>query len=232
MPGTMATVRQLLERWQAACGGAGATAAEPEATAAGRDLLGRWAQPHRAYHGTGHLTAVLDVIDAHAAAATHPDRVRLAAWWHDAVYDPRAAGDANERASAQLAEATLAALGVPDETCRDVARLVLLTAGHRAAPDDPDGALLCDADLAVLAWPPDRYDRYAAAVRAEYGHVPDEAFRIGRALVLRGLLALPELYRVPALRAAWAQRARANLERELAALTAGAGASDGATRPR
>jgi predicted metal-dependent HD superfamily phosphohydrolase len=215
---TMGRVTVLLERWRAACRGAGATAPGPAIDAVEGSLRRRWSEPHRHYHDVAHLTAVLDVIDAHAHAARVPDRVRLAAWWHDAVYDPRATGDANERASAELAGRVLGALGVPTN---EIVRLVLVTAGHDPAPGDADGALLCDADLAVLARPPAEYDAYAAAVRREYPHVPDDAFRAGRVAVLRRLLALPQLYRVPELHAAWEPRARANLSRELDARASG-----------
>jgi predicted metal-dependent HD superfamily phosphohydrolase len=210
-------VDELLTRWVAAARGAGATAGEADLRGAGAALLARWAEPHRHYHTRAHLRAVLDAVDAAASHAPRPDRVRLAAWWHDAVYDPRAAGNANERDSAALAERTLAGLGVPAPVAADVARLVLVTADHKAA--DPDAALLCDADLAVLAADPAGYRAYAAAVRREYAHVPDPAFRAGRAAVLRRLLDLPALYRLPHLRAAWEDRARANLTRELADLT-------------
>ncbi|MGC4804001.1 HD domain-containing protein [Micromonospora sp. DT233] len=192
---------------------------EPASTAAGAGLVSRWREPHRHYHTIGHLTAVLDVVDAYAALVARPDLVRLAAWCHDAVYDPRAAGDANERDSADLAGALLRDLGLPAGAVAEVRRLVLLTAGHAVTAGDRDGALLCDADLAVLAGPPEEYDRYAAAVRREYAHVPEPEFRAGRARVLRGLLALPALYRLPALVARWEHPARANLHRELSALT-------------
>ena len=205
----------LVDRFRAAARAAGATVPGAELDAAAEGLLGRWSEPHRQYHAVTHLTAVLEVVDRHAALAPHPERVRLAAWTHDAVYDPRAPGDANERDSAAFAEGLLATLGVPGEVAADVARLVGLTAGHATGPDDPDGALLCDADLAVLAGDEQSYAEYVAAVRREYAHVPDEDFRAGRAQVLTGLLELPSIYRLPPLREAWEPRARANLEREL-----------------
>ncbi|WP_231931047.1 HD domain-containing protein [Micromonospora coriariae] len=208
----------LLDRWRAAARGAGA---KPGAgsTRAGERLLARWREPHRRYHTVAHLTAVLDVVDRHAGLAERADLVRLAAWCHDAVYDPRAAGDANERDSAALAGNVLTGLGVPAPAVAQVRRLVLLTAGHAVPPGDRDGALLCDADLGVLAAPPTVYDSYAAAVRQEYAHVPEPAFRAGRAAVLGGLLALPALFRLPPLASRWEQPARANLRRELATLT-------------
>lgn len=211
----MATMAELIENWCAACRGAGATAGDPAVEAAGRDLLNRWAEPHRQYHDLAHLGSVLAVLDSQHA----DDLVRLAAWWHDASYDPRAPGDANERHSAALAVNVLTGLGVPAPATAEVARLVLLTATHATTAGDHRAELLCDADLAVLARPPAEYDRYAAAVRREYRHLPDDVFRAGRAAVLRRLLELPVLYRRPELAAGWEARARANLGRELAGLT-------------
>ncbi|MGN9910830.1 HD domain-containing protein [Phytohabitans sp. LJ34] len=204
----------LVERWVAAARGAGATAGDEALSAAGEALLARWREPQRHYHTVDHLAAMLSIVDAEGGG----DPVRLATWYHDAVYDPRSPGDANERESAALARAELATLGVPEPVAAEVARLVLLTAGHAVTPGDGDGELLCDADLAVLARPPAEYDAYAAAVRREYAHVPDELFRAGRAAVLTSLLDLPALYRRPALAERWEAPARANLERELRAL--------------
>jgi predicted metal-dependent HD superfamily phosphohydrolase len=211
----MTAVTSEVERWRAAARGAGATAGDDDLDAAGQYLLARWSEPQRQYHDRTHLTAVLDVVDRFADLAPHPDRVRLAAWMHDAVYDPRALGDANERDSAGFAAGLLATLGTPADVVAEVARLVGLTAGHAAGADDPDGELLCDADLAILAADDTRYADYAAAIRREYAHVPDEAFRAGRKQVLNALLELPSIYRLPPLRQAWEARARANLAAEL-----------------
>lgn len=189
----------------------------------GAELLRRYAEPHRRYHTTTHLTEVLDHVDELAAEADDADAVRLAAWFHDAVYDP-VRGD-NEERSAALAERMLAGAGRPAATVAEVARLVRLTTTHDPRDGDRDGAVLCDADLAVLAAAPDRYAAYAAAVREEYAAVPDEAFRQGRAEVLRGLLELPMLFRTAPARERWEEAARHNVRTELTLL---GGASGGA----
>jgi predicted metal-dependent HD superfamily phosphohydrolase len=188
----------------------------PRGEALGEDLIARWSQPHRQYHTTDHLAAVLSVVDRYADLVADADAVRLAGWFHDAVYDPRA-GD-NEERSARLAEGRLPNAGVPAGRVAETARLVRLTAGHEVADDDRAGALLADADLAILAADRGDYDRYAAAVRREYAHVPEDAFRAGRTAVLESLLAFPVLYRIVSPRPEWEARARANLERELRAL--------------
>lgn len=179
---------------------------------AGGELLDRYAEPHRRYHDLRHLAEVLEAVRAMADGEV-PAPVLLAAYWHDAVYDP-AAGD-NEERSAALADRTLTRLGRPAAEVGEVVRLVLLTRTHD--PDDGDvaGALLCDADLAILAAPPDRYRSYARDVRQEYGHLSDEAFFTGRADVLRALARYEHLFRTPEGRRRWEALARQNLQSEL-----------------
>ena len=182
----------------------------PTDPALGADLLSRWSEPHRRYHTLEHLAYMLDVIDRYPELAADADAVRLAAWFHDAVYDPRAPD--NEERSAELARQALP--GDPD--LEEVVRLVLLTKTHHAEPDDRNGALLCDADLAILAAPPERYAGYTKAVREEYAFVPDEAFRIGRRAVLEQLLSLPALFHLVPDRVEWTDRALTNIRTELA----------------
>lgn len=189
----------------------------PDAPELGDDLLARWQEPHRRYHDVRHLAHVLECLDLLCEAAV-PRAVELAAWFHDAVHD--GVTPADEEASARLASGLLRAAGVPAREVDEVARLILLTVSHAPAPGDVSGALLVDADLAVLALPEARYHVYVRDVRAEYEHVPDGAFRAGRVDVLRRLSAASPLYRTPRARALWEASARRNLAAELAGLGA------------
>ncbi|MGY1751906.1 HD domain-containing protein [Blastococcus sp. SYSU D01042] len=206
------------EAWAALAGGSPTSRTEWAA------VVRAWGEPHRRYHDLAHLAAVLGIVDRLADDAADPDAVRLAAWYHDVVYDPRRSD--NEAVSAGRAKAGLRGL-VPDERIAEVERLVLLTAGHAVEPGDANGAVLCDADLAVLASPPEAYAAYASAVREEYAHVPDELFTAGRIAVLEQLLALPRLYRLPAVAGTWEPRARANVAAELSLLRDRAGGAPG-----
>ncbi len=201
----------LLDQWLAVVPG-GEAAGAP----AGADLLARWSEPGRRYHTADHLSFMLSIVDEADPAGADLTAVRLAAWFHDAVYDPR--GTDNECASADLAQQMLPPLAVAPSTVAEVVRLVLLTADHRVAPGDVNGALLVDADLAILGTPPARYRAYADAIRAEYAHVPDDAFRAGRSTVLGRLLSLDVLFHLAPHRAAWDAPARDNMRAELAAL--------------
>ena len=188
---------------------------DPDGLAVGGRLLAAWAQPHRRYHSVAHLRDILSSVEELADYADDADAVRLAAWYHDSVYNGRP--DDEER-SAQRAEQDLSRLGVPGPLVDEVARLVRMTVGHDPAPGDRNGEVLSDADLASLAVPCESYRRNTAAIRAEYAHIPDEVFRKGRLQVLVGLLDGPGVFRTPSGRRRWEQEAQRNLRAELAAL--------------
>jgi predicted metal-dependent HD superfamily phosphohydrolase len=216
----------LLDRWTALADPAGRPggASSEQFRQAGEALLARYGEPWRAYHDHRHLAEVLAAIDRLAAAAGSADVAdsaqvaRLAAWFHDAVYDPAALAGANEEASAALATEVLAGLGRPAAEVARVADLVRGTAAHEAG-DDAAAAILFDADLAILASPAARYRNYVADVRTEYAHVADADFRAGRSAILRGFLERPTIYRTAAAQADWEQAARANITAELTRLS-------------
>ena len=79
--------------------------------------------------------------------------------------------------------------------------------------------MVVDADLAILATPADRYDRYTRDVRAEYPQLDDDAWRTGRTAVLNHLLSAPLLFHVGADRTRRDSQARANMQRELTELS-------------
>jgi predicted metal-dependent HD superfamily phosphohydrolase len=203
---------ELLRRCQ------GGAEEAPDPAAYGTDLLKRWAEPHRRYHTVDHLIAVLTRATELTVYTHDPDSVALAVWFHDSVYEPDRSE--NEERSARLAERALTEAGVDAERTAEVARLVRLTVHHDPAEGDRDGEVLCDADLGVLAGSPTEYAEYAAAVREEYGFVPDEDFRAGRAELLRYLLALPRLFRTAHGRELWEPVARRNVGTELELLEA------------
>jgi predicted metal-dependent HD superfamily phosphohydrolase len=182
------------------------------------DLCERYTEPHRGYHNADHVRQV--ARDAEALAADHDERdralVALAALAHDIVYDGKPGDD--ERRSAEWVRDQLAATGVPDGDIRRVERMVLATLTHEAADGDRLTAVLLDADLAILGSDPVAYERYRAAVRAEYAHVDEDAWRVGRTAVLRSLLDRDQLYLTAAARDRWTATARANMAAEVASL--------------
>lgn len=178
------------------------------------ELLVAWDRP--GYHDLRHLAEVLTRVAELCSTGLDVarERVLLAAWFHDAVYDGER--DAEER-SAAWAERSLSSY-VGEQGAAEVARLVRMTETHDPEPDDLDGCVLSDADLAVLAAPGERYAAYVAGVREEYAHLDEETFRRGRAQVLASLAERPALFRTVHARDHWEAAARANLAAELAVL--------------
>src|SRR5262245_55636429 len=100
--------------------------AEGTAAAAFADLVNRYGEAGRHYHNLRHLAEVLAVVDGLGGGSA----VRLAAWFHDAVYHSRAKD--NEERSADLAETVLSGFALPRLLVADVRRLILLTKTHTA----------------------------------------------------------------------------------------------------
>jgi predicted metal-dependent HD superfamily phosphohydrolase len=198
----------LRRSWLALVAPFGAPAEAAERTFA--DLAARYSEPGRHYHTLDHLAAMLTLLPEPSPP------LALAVWFHDAVYDTRAAD--NEERSAALADALLQPLYISADVRAETRRLILLTRRHETATDDADGRRLLDADLAVLGAAPDEYDRYAQAIRREYAWVAEDDYRRGRRRVLESFLGRGRLYFAEEMRERREARARENLRREVLAL--------------
>lgn len=221
---------------------AGATAPREQIEATAERLLDRWQEPDRRFHTVRHLVDVLARVDEIAQECHRPDVVRLAAWYHGAVFSAVVGADRRSRgedkaASAELAREELTALGVPEPVTQRVHDLVLSLRKHDATPEHPDALALRDAELGTLAAEPQRYTDYRRAVRAEYAHIPVRDYVAARITVISRLLERPALFASP-LATRWEGPARQNLSAELDRLRAelaamgpdadGAPADDGA----
>ena len=189
------------------------------------ELRRRHAEPGRAYHNWSHIRALL-ALHAEVRDKLHdPQAVLFAILFHDAVYDPTW-GD-NEERSAKLLRADASALLSPATLARAAA--LIAATKHHMLPDAADAAARADAarfldmDLSILGADEQRFDAYEQQVRAEYAHVPDDAFRAGRAAVLRSFADRDQLYLSDWGRGRFDQPARRNLARSRARLE-GAGA--------
>ena len=193
---------------------------------AGVELLVRWEEPVRRYHTTRHLVEMFAALEELEGARQIDARqcavARLAAWFHDAIYDPGAQPGSNEEDSAVLARDTLLELGFGSREIDAIDRLIRLTAGHDL--DDAAGrasaldAAFHDADLWILSAPQGRFEGYCDQVREEFAHVPDAAYRKGRLAVLAPLAHRDTIYRTSRALERWEMPARLNLGRELARL--------------
>ena len=184
------------------------------------DLRHRHAEPQRFYHDWSHVEALCSHLEAAGARVRNREAVLYAILFHDAVYDPRAKD--NERQSAALLCAADLPLDPATRTLADA--MILATEGHVmpdiAGDDGSDIAHFLDMDLGILGASEERFDIYEDQIRREYRHVPDEAFRKGRAAVLESFAGRERLYFSEWGRDRFEERARRNLARSLERLRA------------
>jgi predicted metal-dependent HD superfamily phosphohydrolase len=167
------------------------------------DLIRRYSEPQRAYHNLKHIEALLRLLP-------QEPELELAAWFHDAIYDPRQSN--NEEQSAQLAKRQLDSLGVDAALVAQVVQLIQATKTHQAS--DATVALFIDADLSILGTEPETYARYARAIRQEYSWVAEADYRAGRSKVLQRFLDRERIYQTDMFEQ-FEARARENMEGEL-----------------
>ena len=79
----------------------------------------------------------------------------------------------------------------------------------------PDAEILVDIDLSILGQDAETFDNYERAIRQEYAHVDDNAFRKGRSAILQRFLDRPAIYATPRMRSRYEEPARQNLRRSL-----------------
>ncbi|WP_022871541.1 DUF4031 domain-containing protein [Yaniella halotolerans] len=184
-------------------------------------LLERWDEDHRHYHDLTHLMSVLKTIEylerQGESMGPFPRAVKLAAWFHDAIYraDPMHPPGQDEEDSARLAERVLPELGVPGPEILETGRLIRLTFTHDPIEEDFGGKVLIDADLEVLARSSGAYQRYREGVRQDFQKVNDEDFVVGREKFIRGMLAQNPIFNTHTGRKRWERSARRNLMSEL-----------------
>ena len=202
----------LKNTWAALCAGAGVTRYE----LAFQLIELAYTAPNRHYHNARHVADCLGELEAVRPMLNDALAASAALLFHDYVYDP--ARHDNEEASADEAGMALHAVGWPAPRV-DIVRNLILATRHAAPPATPDAALVADIDLSILGAPPDEFARYEAAIRREYAHVSDDAYRAGRASVLHGFLARPRIYATDHFASRYESAARQNLGRSLSLLT-------------
>lgn len=179
------------------------------------DIVAQYSQKGRFYHDLFHIDDMLQWIERFRDQLHDRCAVKLAVWFHDAIYDPQSR--TNEEDSARYGGEVSRKLGIPDKVIGKMQLYVNATKRHEVPPDyDPDDhdlPLFLDFDLSILAANPARYDLYARQIRMEYRHRSDEEYRNGRDHFLTGMLDRQRIFMTDEMRP-FEQQAIANMERE------------------
>ncbi len=144
------------------------------------------------------------------------DTIRWAFWFHDYASE---GSPEDEATSANIAMRCAEEAGLTQQFQDDVKRLVLATS-HSRIPLRHDEARICDVDLSILGAPEEAFWNYERLVRSEWAHVPEELYRVARAVILKRFVDRPWIYMTDFGRTRWERRARLNLAASLQRLGA------------
>jgi predicted metal-dependent HD superfamily phosphohydrolase len=167
----------------------------------------------RYHHTLEHIVHVLDIIETFQTEVNDLTNLRIAAWFHDVVYDPKS--DTNEEDSAEFAQFILSPMEFHPLQLMRVHDLILLTKEHEVDPDDKEGAILLDADLSILGASEEIYLAYSHNIRKEYGFVPGEFYSAARRRVLETFLDKDRIYITDKLHESLEKTARRNIRKEI-----------------
>jgi pantetheine-phosphate adenylyltransferase len=144
------------------------------------EILERWSEPHRAYHGPAHLADLLAQINRHAELSpTEREILTLAAIFHDIIYNPRRSD--NEAQSADLFLNSVA-MDKDNADIQEIATIIRDTKDH--VPSTHLSTIFSHMDMDVVRRPYEELLKWEAGIRHEYKHVPGIAYVVVRARFL------------------------------------------------
>ncbi|WP_242028942.1 hypothetical protein [Coleofasciculus sp. FACHB-712] len=176
------------------------------------DLFKAYSSDGRHYHTLEHIEQVLATLNDLRSLSQNYAAIEFAAWFHDAVYNPKA--NDNEEKSAEYAAMILKGLDIPSSTIEVVYSLIRKTKYNQNI-DGIDSKIFLDADLSILGASATKYRIYAQAIRKEYLWVSSTKYRTGRKQVLQSFLNRERIYFTEKMFVALEQQARQNIKEEM-----------------
>eukprot|EP00904_Undaria_pinnatifida_P010106 jgi/Undpi1/6225/HiC_scaffold_20.g08709.m1 len=208
----------VLQQWLALCTDLGIDAAFAEEW--GEKIVDGYSEEGRHYHTLEHVADMLEGADRDFSNLGRPGLVQLAIFFHDLVYNPKSGS--NEEDSDALFRIFSEAVGLNPSDASTVSRYIIATKRHDVSDsEDQDLRAFIDLDMAVVGRERSAYFTYASQIRNEYIHVPADTYCRKRAEILRDFLATDSIFATDQYRRDLESAARANVNAEVASLSAG-----------
>jgi len=144
------------------------------------EIVERYRESHRFYHTAEHL---INVVSQLSKTENFDDELFLAAVYHDAVYDPKAAD--NEEKSADLFMEQAKNSELSEKQKQNICRFILDTKTHIASSERSQ--LLIDADLSILEQPLNKLIEYEKQIFKEYQFIDYKIYKPKRIEILEQL---------------------------------------------
>ena len=148
-----------------------------------------WADKRRFYHNTGHLVQILEDIESNLffkeLNAYEKEALLLAAFFHDAIYDPRKKD--NEDASIRFFKSSYIS---KDEKMQHVVCNLIEATKYRKRPFGKLERIFWDADNAVFKKGYASLLKYDKLIAKEFSFVPKKVYKEKRVEFLQSCLGL------------------------------------------
>lgn len=171
-------------------------------------LLTAYQEPQRQYHNMVHIRTMLDFVRDYNLTITSMQLASI--WYHDFVYDPKAAD--NEELSAIAAGIALTTEGWDVTSIGVVQQIIRDTQNH--LPNHEQSKLVIDLDLAGLGDSSSIYFAKGALIRKEYQHLTDAEWNAGRLKFIEKFLSRPQIFQTNWGLTHFERGARSNLTEE------------------
>lgn len=181
-----------------------------------QNLSAHYQQTHRHYHQFDHLQAMFEKLSTIQHHIQDIAQLEFAIFYHDVIYQTKNKNQlSNEQQSANYFLQDLQSY-LPHDMTQNIVQFILATERHELLCSHPDLPYFLDLDLAILGEKPNIYKQYQQAIRAEYHHIPQLLYYIGRRKVLNHFLKRKRLYFTEVFYQNYEQQARQNIQNELA----------------
>lgn len=174
------------------------------------EIKEKYTESGRAYHNLSHIYSLFQLLEVSNFTKDNPI-MEWSIWYHDIIYNAKKK-DNEEKSALLFKERCLPFLD--NKLLDDVETVILSTIKHFPLSEISEVKWMLDLDLYILSAPFDTYQKYAEAVRIEYGWVPKILYKRGRKKVLESFLKRDRIYFSDYFYETCEERARQNLEKE------------------
>ncbi|UQB70141.1 hypothetical protein [Epilithonimonas zeae] len=178
-----------------------------------KEIEQSYSQKSRQYHNLIHLENMILELEEVKDKIADYGSILFSIFYHDIIY--KATSKDNEEKSAELAKTRLEKLNIPNDKIIRIHNQIFATKSHKRS-EDSDTNFLLDADLAILGQDWKIYENYTQQIRKEYSIYLDFMYKPGRKKVLTHFLEFEEIFKTDYFKAKYEEKARENIQRELA----------------
>jgi len=155
-------------------------------------IVDKWNEPHRFYHNVEHLNFLIEQIDIlhriNSISKIEFNKLIIAAYFHDIVYDPKLNNNEEESVKIFLEECEDND-SLNEHSKKEICKIIMDTK-YRIEPKDKLSKIFWEMDNSVLTFPINKLIEVEHKIFQEYQWVDYRKYRLGRIQFLESCLGI------------------------------------------